>query len=155
MTTDRLALERVGVARARAIVAGDYSGVRRGRGWPHADTVDGLRAFDVDAAADDETGWLVTLRESGEVIGDCGWKGAADGARSVEIGYGIAAPYRGRGYATEAVGALVEWTLAQPGVTVVVAEVEATNIASRRLLERLGFAVQNTAGAFVYYARSA
>jgi RimJ/RimL family protein N-acetyltransferase len=65
----------------------------------------------------------------------------------VEIGYGLAAPYRGKGYGTEAVRVLADWVAAQPGVTAVTADVEVGNNASRRLLERLGFTLVDPDGA--------
>lgn len=40
-------------------------------------------------------GWMVTLEHS--VIGDCGIHGFADSAGVIEIGYGLAAAYRGHG----------------------------------------------------------
>jgi [ribosomal protein S5]-alanine N-acetyltransferase len=137
----RLRLERVGLDRARAIVAGDLSGVDAAPGWPHADTLDGLRMEAEHATADDETGFLVVLTETGQVIGDAGWKGGPDGSGSAEIGYGLASPYRGRGLGTELVAALVEWASSQPGVRRLRAEVLAGNEPSLRALLRNGFVV--------------
>ena len=74
----------------------------------------------------------------GEMIGDLCFKGLeADGR--VEIGYGVLEDQQGRGYATEAVAAAVEWALAQPGVTRVEAETDPNNKASKRVLEKCGF----------------
>lgn len=74
----RLRLERLGVARARALLAGDYSGVDPAPGWPHEDTMDGVRIEAEHARSDDETGFLAILLESGQVIGEAGWKGGPD-----------------------------------------------------------------------------
>ncbi len=66
----------------------------------------------------------------GLVIGDCGTVGGLDETGAIEIGYGLAAEYRGRGYGTEAVVALSEWLLAQTDVEAVTArEVLADNLA--------------------------
>jgi ribosomal-protein-alanine N-acetyltransferase len=65
--------------------------------------------------------------------------GPPDEHGRVEIGYGLAAPYRGRGIGSEAVRAMVDWLAAQPDVRVVTASVEVGNEPSRRLLARLGF----------------
>jgi RimJ/RimL family protein N-acetyltransferase len=102
--------------------------------------MDGLRMEAEHAESDDQTGFLVVLVESGQVVGDAGWKGGPDPSGVAEIGYGLAAPFRGRGLGTELVGVLTEWVLAQPGVTAVVAEVLPGNLPSRRALERNGFA---------------
>ena len=141
-TAGRIRLERVGVARAAAIVAGDYSGVDAAPGWPHADTLDGLRMEAEYAETDDQTGFLVVLVETGQVIGDAGWKGGPDETGTAEIGYGLAAPFRGRGLGSELVGVLTGWVLSQPGVNKVVAEVLAGNLPSRGALERNGFELE-------------
>jgi RimJ/RimL family protein N-acetyltransferase len=87
------------------------------------------------------------------VVGDCGWYGPPGPDGDVEIGYGLAAPYRGRGIGSAAVTALLDWLATQPGVARVVAETDATNTASRRLLERLGFVLAETGETTVRYAR--
>ena len=81
--------------------------------------------------------WMIE-REDGAHVGELAFKGlAADG--SAEIGYGISAAYRDRGYATEAVDAAVGWALRQSGAARVEAETAAENAASRRVLEKCGF----------------
>ena len=56
-------------------------------------------------------GFFVLERESHTAIGTAGFKGPPDGADTVEIAYGIVPAFKGRGYATEAAGALVEFRL--------------------------------------------
>jgi RimJ/RimL family protein N-acetyltransferase len=147
--TDRLVLVPVSREVAAAIVAGDLSGVAPGAGWPHADTLDGLRLA-VDHGTD--LGWFVTL--DGLVMGDCGTHGAPDAAGTVEIGYGLAGPYRGRGLATEMCRALTGWLLSQPDVRRVVASTHAAaNPASRRVLEKSGFTFDRDDGALAWYVR--
>jgi [ribosomal protein S5]-alanine N-acetyltransferase len=135
----RIRLERVGLARARAIVAGDLRGVDAGPGWPHADTLDGLRIEAEHATRDEETGFLVLLTGTGQVVGDAGWKGGPDGSGTAEIGYGLSPHYRGQGLGTELVAELAAWASAQPGVRRVRAEVLAGNEPSLRALRRNGF----------------
>ncbi|MBQ7109749.1 MAG: GNAT family N-acetyltransferase [Thermoguttaceae bacterium] len=57
----------------------------------------------------------------------------------VEIGYGVDEAFRGRGLATEAVGALVDWGREREDVGVIVAETSTANLPSRRVLEKCGF----------------
>jgi ribosomal-protein-alanine N-acetyltransferase len=150
LETERLVLEPVPVELARAIVAGKVSALRPAKGWPHTDTLDAMRAA---VSADSDAPWLVRLKATGEVIGDCGWMGPPDATGTAEIGYGLAGPWRGRGYGTEAVRALVDWALAQPGCKQLTAEVQQDNLPSRRLLERLEFVVDRVEGAYVWYVR--
>jgi RimJ/RimL family protein N-acetyltransferase len=141
IVTPRLVLDPVTEAVARAIVAGDHSAVIAGEGWPHEDTVDGIGTVLQGAQA-----WLVLL--DGVVIGDCGRFGED------EIGYGLAAPYRGRGYGGELVVALSRWVLAQPGVRRVIARgVLVDNVPSRRALLSAGFVATRDDGKTVDYAR--
>lgn len=71
--------------------------------------------------------------------------GVSDGAGDVEIGYGLNPDTRGRGYATEGVGVLVEALLARPEVRRVTAWAAVTNPASARVLEKLDFVPVGTA----------
>jgi RimJ/RimL family protein N-acetyltransferase len=137
IATARLRLEPVSAALAAEVLAGDLSSVRAGDGWPHADTTDGLR---LALGEGHPPVWLVLLDDV--VIGDCGVHAPPDAEGSVEIGYGLAPPYRGQGYGTELVAALSRWLLDQPDVRRVFARgVEQGNRASRRVLERAGFRV--------------
>jgi RimJ/RimL family protein N-acetyltransferase len=152
--TERLVLLPVDGPLAARIVRGDLTGMVPGRGWPTTDTVDGMRY--AAAAPDDapSTGWLIALRD-GTVIGDCGWKGPPGDDGVIEIGYGLAPPYQRQGYGAEAVRALVEWSLAQPGIGRIVADSLLDNVASRRILERAGFELTHTDSQLAFYARSA
>lgn len=71
------------------------------------------------------------------VVGGCGFKSAPDELGQVEIGYGLAASHQGRGIATDAVRALVD--IAMRAGTAVIAETEDWNVASIRVLAKLGF----------------
>ncbi len=131
------------LAAARALLAGEDPGLPLADGYPHADTFDALRMV-VEHGGPDDGGWFVVLSDEsgpGRVVGDLGTFGPPDDEGRVEIGYGLAAAYRGRGIGTEAVGTLVDWLVTVPGVRRVVARVEVGNEASRRLLARIGFAL--------------
>ncbi|MGN9842511.1 GNAT family N-acetyltransferase [Nonomuraea sp. H19] len=81
-------------------------------------------------------------RDSGLVVGSIGlfWPPSAG---TVEIGYGIVASRRGRGYAPEATRALTEFALTAPDVHTVCAHVEPSNPPSIRVLEKAGFERSN------------
>lgn len=88
----------------------------------------------------------------GVVVGNCGWRGAPDADGSVEIGYLLVPAARRRGYGTEAVAAVIAESLRNEGVRKITAVVEVSNVASRRLLTRLGFQVTGSAPPDVRYA---
>jgi len=136
-------------AGARAVLVGDLSQLETAAGWPHDDTLDALRM--ATAPGGGSLVWLVTL--DGVVIGDCGTLGGIDDAGDVEVGYGLAAEHRGRGYGNEVAAALSRWVLRQPGVARVVArEVLADNVPSRRALENAGFVLEREADGLAWYA---
>lgn len=86
--------------------------------------------------------WLqlgIELRSSGEHIGDCALLVLADDPRQGEIGYTVARPHQGRGYATEAVRGLLRYAFGALGLHRIRAVVDCANIPSYLLLERLGF----------------
>ena len=149
ISTKRLVLEPLDEAVAHAVMAGDVSALEHADGWPHDDTRDAIRMSTAMGAS--SLVWLVTL--GGLVIGDCGTVGDLDDAGDVEIGYGLAAEHRGRGYGNELVEALSRWLLDRPGVERVVArEVLAGNVPSRRALENAGFVLEREHGGSTWYA---
>lgn len=85
------------------------------------------------------TFWLLKDKESGVIVGAADFKNAPDKDGTVEIGYAAGEDFRKRGYITEAVCAMCEWALRQPGVNVVTAETEAWNRDSHEVLKRCGF----------------
>jgi RimJ/RimL family protein N-acetyltransferase len=92
----------------------------------------------------------VIERETGLAVGGIGlfWP-PNDGA--VEFGYGIVPSRQGRGYATEAARALVQFALTLPEVTEVFADVEAANAASVRVLEKAGLQRRSANGDTMRY----
>jgi ribosomal-protein-alanine N-acetyltransferase len=114
------------------------SGLQLAFDWPHPDIADaldwlvGLRAHDPALAE-----WSFLVIVDGRVVGDIGTKGApVEGL--VEVGYGIAASERRRGFAS---GALAQFLgrCATHGVHTVIAECLEDNRGSVRVLESAGF----------------
>ena len=75
----------------------------------------------------------------GVVIGAAGYTGAPDENGSVEIGYSVSSDYRGKGFASEIVGALVANAFEDKRVKRIVANTSISNTASCRVLEKNGF----------------
>jgi RimJ/RimL family protein N-acetyltransferase len=76
----------------------------------------------------------------GVVVGGVGVTRGPDDDGVVEIGYGLVAAVRGRGLATDAVGQLLD-RVRGLGVRAVVAVTAPGNVASQRVLAKLGFRV--------------
>ena len=84
----------------------------------------------------------VVDRESGALIG---WAGLAvphflpEVLPAVEVGWRLSGPYRGRGLATEAGRAAVDWGFTAAGLSRIVSIYEPANLASGRVMEHLNF----------------
>ena len=79
--------------------------------------------------------YMITLKESGEVIGMIDPR--IEGPK-VGVGYGAARSHWGKGYVTEATRAIIEWAFQQPAIYRVYATTDVDNLASRRVLEKVG-----------------
>lgn len=87
--------------------------------------------------------FLIVARLDGAVLGGCTFKGApSDG--EVEIAYGVAKPMRGRGVATAAIGQLLKLAANDRSVKRVIAEILPSNLASSKVVMRLGFRERET-----------
>jgi len=79
--------------------------------------------------------FIITLKATGEVIGMIDPR--MEGHR-VMVGYGAARTYWGKGYMTEAVRAIINWSFQEPDIYRVYATTDVENIASRRVMEKAG-----------------
>ena len=81
---------------------------------------------------------------SAKLIGWCGlmW---LDGTADVEIAYGLAKDYSGKGLATEAAAAAMKYGFEQLHLHQIVAIAWPKNMASRRVMEKLGMKYVKTA----------
>lgn len=87
------------------------------------------------------TSWIFIEKSTKQVIGDGGYKGNPNAQGEIEIGYEIIKSKRQKGYATEAIEALLEWTLTQNEVKSIIAKCHYENIPSQNLLDKLGFKI--------------
>jgi len=90
---------------------------------------------------DDETDALrlaVVLPNSGEVIGDVSLRLKSREHAQGEIGFVLAPAHHGKGYATEASIALLRYGFEEVGLHRIIGTAELRNVASARVLERLG-----------------
>jgi RimJ/RimL family protein N-acetyltransferase len=78
--------------------------------------------------------WVVTLRDGGAIIGFCGF--FLRPVKGTTMGYGILPEYRGRGLATEAAKAVVDW--AERHDVEFYSSIRPPNPASVRVLTKIG-----------------
>ena len=154
--TARLELVPLEPAEARALAAGEHQdGQRWADGYPMASSL--LRAELTLAAAAHERplggfgSYQVVRRADGKVIGDVGFMGPPDATGAVSVGCGITEDARGQGYGTEALEAVLAWAREQAGLTCVLADTTRSNLASQRLLERVGMQRVGEDGELLYY----
>jgi RimJ/RimL family protein N-acetyltransferase len=93
--------------------------------------------------------YRMTRLSDGRAIGGIGFKGQPDNG-CVEIGYGLAPSARGRGYASEAVIAILKLG-AELGISTVKADTTLDNLASQRTLVRAGFHLVSADTELQYY----
>ena len=143
IVTDRLVLRRSRSEDAETISA--YRSdpeVHRQQGWERTDP-ESVRA-DIEEMATripgEPGGWVQFSLEDrdGRLVGDVGIS-PADGEPGVlKVGYTVSPAFQGRGYATEAVRALVDYAFRTLGADVVRAYASADNVPSIRVAENVG-----------------
>lgn len=140
--TARLQLTPLTSDEAEHITARDRSGRSWTPGYPRDDDQDVARMFlgaPPPSEADTLFGPLqIVLLSSGEVIGGIGFFGPPNADGTVEFGYGVAPEVEGRGYATEAVHALLQHAFSTGRVRRALADTTLANHASQRVLEKAG-----------------
>ena len=139
LETQRLVLRapQLGDTKAVAALANDKRIAENTARIPHPYRIGDAESWIVAAGAElDAETYVITLA-NGTVIGGCGFD-LRDGPVP-EIGYWLGAKYWGKGYATEAVRALIDHVFTERGHTALQSSVRVTNPASRRVLEKCGF----------------
>jgi Acetyltransferases, including N-acetylases of ribosomal proteins len=89
------------------------------------------------------TMWIIIEKSENTIIGGICFHGEPDENKILEVGYGIDTNYSNKGYATEAVGGLINWLKVNNGANALLAETERTNYSSIKVLQKNGFKVYN------------
>jgi ribosomal-protein-alanine N-acetyltransferase len=76
------------------------------------------------------------------IIGSCGFNNIDFDKATAEIGYDLAKTHWGKGYATEAIIALIHVAFTHLEITTIVAKVDAANSNSIKVLQKLNFILQ-------------
>ncbi|MBI2963674.1 MAG: GNAT family N-acetyltransferase [Deltaproteobacteria bacterium] len=141
LLTERLRLRRPRLSDCAAIFeeyAADPEATRYLAWTPHRSIAD-TRAFlerqlEIEAAGG-ERSWMITRRDEDRAIGVIG---CIFDAHAVSLGYVLGRQHWNRGYATEGGRAVLAWALALPATRRVWAVCDVDNVASRRVMEKLG-----------------
>ena len=138
LETERLVLRapRLGDAKAVAVLANDRRIAENTARIPHPYRTADAEDFIATANQGSETVFLITLR-NGAVIGACGLSEVA--GQAPELGYWLGAKHWGKGYATEAVRAVIDHAFTDCDHEALQSSARVTNPASRRVLEKCGF----------------
>ena len=147
LRTPRLRLRRSQPRDAEAISA--YRSdpeVHAHQGWDHTDPEHVRREIEemLRRVPGGSGGWVqftVETLADDQLVGDVGLRVAEDEPGVVMVGYTMAPAAQGKGYATEAVGALVDYAFDTLGADVVRAYADAGNVASVRVAEKVGLLV--------------
>ena len=118
--------------------------IMRYQGW-EPESFDDVRAFIASLALDEPYApgsWrqlAITLRDTGEQIGDCGIHIPDDKPEQAEFGITLATAFQRRGYASEALRALLRLVFDTLGKHRAFASIDPRNAPSIALFERAGF----------------
>ena len=96
----------------------------------------------MSVAVAEQSKWLqiaVELKSTRAMIGDVAFFIKRGDERQAMIGYSLSQPYWGNGYAYEAVSCLLAYLFDELDLHRVIAECDEENVASWKLLEKLGF----------------
>ncbi|MFD9792803.1 GNAT family N-acetyltransferase [Streptomyces sp. NPDC059070] len=142
LVTPRLVLHPMDVRGAKSLASGTPAeGVLWAAGYPaEADLGVARRYLETCERAGDPQPfgpYEIRRREDGRIIGGLGFHGEPDQEGAVTIGYGLVPAAQGRGYATEALRALLRFARAQ-GITRVNGDADHQNIASQRVMTAAG-----------------
>ena len=95
--------------------------------------------------------FVVEEKQTGLFVGRVGpwWP---PGWPGLEVGWGIASRFRGKGYAVEAATASIDWVFAQSAIDQIVHCIDHENIASQNVARRLGASIEGEFDLFGHVA---
>jgi [ribosomal protein S5]-alanine N-acetyltransferase len=105
--------------------------------------------------ASEDLGYNFVAAEAGsvEIVARINLSNVVRGAfQAAYLGFSVDGAYEGRGYASEAVGAVVDFAFGRCGLHRVMASYQPTNERSAKLLRGLGFSVEGYALEYLYIA---
>ncbi|HPB31752.1 MAG TPA: GNAT family N-acetyltransferase [Candidatus Sumerlaeota bacterium] len=124
------------------ILARKVIGYRLMEGWPGAELLERLPGYVSSVERDPSLlgwgVWLVIHERTRLVIGDTGFTSPPEPDGTVRITFNMHEEFRGKGLATEAARALLNWAFSWDGIRAVSARCSMNNEPARRVLEKIG-----------------
>ena len=99
---------------------------------------------------DDYYRWAIIEKKTGECIGQIAYFLVDSKNHFAEIEYCIGSDFQGRGYATEATKAVIEYGFEKMNLNKVQISTKAINIPSKRVIEKCGFTYEGTLRDYFY-----
>ncbi len=94
--------------------------------------------------------WAITLKESGKMIGTCGFTSFDLPNNSAEVGYVVNPSYHGNGYAPEALRRVLDFGFMELNLHRIQARYMDGNAASRRVMDKCGMRYEGVSRASMY-----
>jgi [ribosomal protein S5]-alanine N-acetyltransferase len=144
LETPRLILREIVPADTDAIfrIRGDYEVTKynSGAAYEHPEQAADLIGAMAHAYQEGtELRWGITLKGTDTVIGMCGFNYWIRRDCRASIGYDLAHAYWGTGIMTEAIRAIIDFGFDRMALNRIEADADARNLASARVLEKVGF----------------
>lgn len=160
LITERVLLIPYTIEICTTILKEDYSALnllnlKKGKGWPDKDVLETLPKIitnlsKVTAPTGFES-WMIIKKDTMEIIGDLGFKGFNSSLGTIDLGYGIIASERRKGYAEEAVKALLQWAFSNEIVKEITANCLQENTPSIHLLKKCNFTQTKIENEMLYW----
>jgi RimJ/RimL family protein N-acetyltransferase len=147
ISSDRLILIPFTLAIATSILEGNLDvleslGLKTDKFWPDNESIETLpkiiRNLELVKEPTGFESWMIIKQDDMAVIGDAGFKGKPNANGEVDIGYSIIEKEQKRGYGFETAKKLIDWAFSQQEVKFITASCLINNIASVKILEKLG-----------------
>lgn len=140
LVTTRLILHPLSPGEAERVVAGEPNSSDRWAPEYPADVRGERRFLSICASTGDPQpfgAYEIRRRDDGQAIGGVGFHGPPDPTNSVTIGYGLIPSAQGKGYASEALRALLAFARAR-GIRCVQGDTDQDNVASQHVMTAAG-----------------
>lgn len=133
-------------------------GIYPGNGWPDPETLDTLpriiKNLNKVSRPSGFESWMIVDTSNNLLIGDIGFKGVPGVDGEIDLGYGVIASERNKGFAYEAAAAILEWAFNQKKVKAITASCLIDNLGSQKILSLLNFSIIEEDNDMIYWRLS-